>query len=273
MFKEPVDISHEAAEEFGKELADIIVARLSESRAKDGTLRVSNLGRCTRQLWYEAHGELDPEELRPETRIKFLYGDLIETMLLFLAKVAGHTVERQQEEVDINGIKGHIDGVVDGVLVDVKSASGRAFQKFKENTLEENDSFGYMEQIAGYSRGLGGLDVAFLAMNKETGALALTPFSADYLASIIDVGQLAEDCKNAMVSDNPPERPYEPEPHGKSGNMTIPKAPCHYCSRKQECWNDANDGFGLRTFLYSTGPTHFTHIENEPKTPELTWKG
>ncbi len=47
------------------------------------------------------------EELMPHTRIKFLYGHLIEEMILALTKLSGHDVTHEQKQVEVNGIKGY----------------------------------------------------------------------------------------------------------------------------------------------------------------------
>ncbi|MCH7925728.1 MAG: hypothetical protein IIC51_09360, partial [Planctomycetes bacterium] len=39
---------------------------------------------------------------------------------------------------------------------------------------------------------------------------------------------------------------------------------CSYCPFKQDCYSDANDGKGLRTFLYFRGPTDFAVVKKEP---------
>ena len=75
---------------FGEAIANTIANRLaSYSTDREFTLRVSNLGKPDRQLWYEAN---DPakEELAGHTLIKFLFGDILEHLLLFLAAEAGH---------------------------------------------------------------------------------------------------------------------------------------------------------------------------------------
>ena len=66
--------------------------------------------------------------LAPSTRIKFLYGHILEDLLILLSRVAGHTVTEEQKQVDVEGIKGHQDCKIDGELVDCKSASGFVFK-------------------------------------------------------------------------------------------------------------------------------------------------
>ena len=96
---------------------------------------MSNVGRPERQLYYEVHGVGEegqkPEELRPQTMLQFMFGDVWESILLYLAKEAGHTVTHEQSEVTLNGVKGHNDAIIDGVVVDVKSASPFSFKKLR----------------------------------------------------------------------------------------------------------------------------------------------
>jgi hypothetical protein len=101
-----------------------------------GNLRLSAIGKPDRQLWYDVNTETTEEKLPPSTRIKFLYGYILEELLLLCASIAGHTVEDQQKEVTVEGVLGHQDAVIDGVLVDCKSASGFSFKKFESNSMQ-----------------------------------------------------------------------------------------------------------------------------------------
>ena len=113
------------------------------------TLRMSNVGKPARMLWYEVNSTVEKEEFNGPTYLKFLYGDLIEEVVLFLAEVAGHSVSDRQRQVVVSDIVGHIDGVVDGVLIDVKSTSPHSFKKFKDGTLRNDDPFAYISQLSG----------------------------------------------------------------------------------------------------------------------------
>lgn len=254
---------------FAVQLADTVATRLGDSGSpRDATLRMSNLGKPDRQLWYEFHPDGSKEALEPHTLLKFLIGDIYESVLLFLAKCAGHDVSQEQAEVEINGIKGHIDAVIDGHVVDVKSASTYAFKKFKYGTLAEDDPFGYIDQIGGYSTALG-LPGAFLAGDKQNGHLALLQIPQQETEGL-RIEERIEHLKEVVVSTEEPDRCYEAVPDGLSGNLAL-SVGCSYCPHKFRCWADANGGVGLRTFLYSGGPRHLVHIEREPKTPELTF--
>lgn len=225
-------------------------------------VRPSNYGKpCKRQLWYGVHGE-SKEELTPEMRLKFLYGDILEQLLIFLARRSGHTVTGEQREVELNGIKGSIDCLIDGHLVDIKSASSYSFNKFKEGDLG-TDSFGYVPQISFYKQALGKDTASFLVVDKTLGKLCMyTPEPEEEL----DVGMEVEEVKKIVNKDIPPERHFDDIEDGKSGNKKL-GIECSYCQYKRMCWPN------VRTFLYSTGPRFLTVVEKLPKVPEVLDNG
>lgn len=228
---------------------------------------MSNIGKGARQLWYDKRYGRD-EELPPQTVLKFIYGDIIEHLLLFLARLAGHSVTHLQDEVVLKGIKGHIDADIDGVTVDVKSTSTHAFRKFADGSLAENDAFGYIEQIAGYSKARD-TDGAFLAVDKSSGEVAYLPYSRKEL-DVFDVEGRIDFLKEALDSEVEPERCYDDEEEGASGNRKL-GVNCSYCSHKKRCWAESNNGLGLRTFLYSGGPKFLTKVVKEPKVYEVAF--
>ncbi len=259
-------VTEEQVQEFGHTLANLIAERLQprEERERKFTLRMSNIGKGARQLWYDKHYGRE-EQLPAPTLIKFIFGDIIEQLVLFLAMVSGHKVTHRQAEVKLRDVKGHIDADIDGVTVDVKSASTHSFRKFADGSLVENDPFGYVEQIAGYSKARG-TDGAFLAVDKQNGHLAYLPFTKEEL-DVFDVEGRIESIKKIVDSPTPPERCYPDEKMGESGNRKL-GVNCSYCSHKDRCWADANGGIGLRTFIYANGPVFFTKIVVEPKVYE-----
>ena len=234
-------------------------------RNKNFTLRMSNIGKPSRQLWYEKKLPKGKEKITPSTFIKFMYGHLLEEVLLFLVSIAGHKIEAAQKEVLVNGIKGHMDCKIDGEVIDIKTASGRAFQKFSNDTLAQDDPFGYIAQLCGYEEAEGTDNGGFLVINKETGELTLhRPEELDKINVVDKIDHL----KHEMSLDTPPEKCYSTVPEGKSGNMKLNKG-CFYCSYKFECHTDANDGDGLRVFKYSKGPTYLTTVKVEPRVEEV----
>ena len=256
---EDVNLSYEV-DRFGDNVKTLMLNLFTEERSQNPKLRMSNIGKGGRYLWNEAQ-MLAVEDHEAPTLIKFMYGHLIEEMLVFLIRTAGHTVEDEQKEVTVEGIKGHIDGRIDGVLSDIKSASTYGFKKFKEGTLISDDPFGYIEQIKGYAEGLGETNVGWLAMDKQHGHLALLQHSIEDFKDSPDVVTHIKHLKAVVASSEAPERCYEDVPDGKSGNRKL-GINCSYCKFKKHCWPD------LRAFYYSTGPKYLTHVARQPKVTE-----
>lgn len=258
------DVSQEAVDAFGKELSDVIARSLGER--KEARLRMSSIGQpCMRKLWYEINQPEKAEPLDGQTKFKFLIGHLTEAVVLFLARLSGHSVTGEQDEQSIAGVKGHRDAVIDGRLFDVKSASPYSFQKFKEGSLHKNDSFGYVDQIQSYLYA-GQNDelitekdkASFLVVQKVTGELCVDTYDKED----VDFDEVYEYKKSVVAASEPPSRGFDPVPEGKSGNLKLPVV-CSYCPFKQTCHPDA------RLFLYSTGPVWLTQVEREPKVPEV----
>ena len=236
---------------------------------KKPTLRMSNIGRPERQLWFDMKKDnYTNNGVNPPTMIKFLYGHLLERVVLFLTELADHDVTDEQKEIKVKGILGHMDCKIDGEVIDIKSASNFAFKKFVNGTLAESDAFGYMAQLSGYEAAEGTNNGGFVAINKETGELAL--FRPEELDKI-NIESKIKKVKSLLKDDNPPDFCYQTIPDGASGNMKLPRE-CGWCSHKFECYKDSNDGQGLRVFQYSKGLNYLTKVIREPKVEELTSK-
>lgn len=254
---EGVDLE-QCIEDFGENVKKLMHTLFSEKRRADNrTLRMSNIGRDDRYLWHVAKGT-PKEELLPHTHLKFMYGHLIEELLLFLTKTAGHTVTDEQKTCEVNGIKGSQDCRIDGVITDIKSASVYGFKKFKEGTLEFDDPFGYIAQIQAYAKAQGATEGGWLALEKQNGHLAY--LKIDLTTNNID--QRIDKLKDIVASDQMPQACEQPVPEGKSGNMKLP-IKCSYCPYKKACYPN------LRTFLYAKGPVHLTEVVREPKAVEV----
>jgi hypothetical protein len=258
---------HEPSEEnlklLGQNIIDIMKLRLAKRDEDREALRFSSLGKKDRQLWYMEHAKDKAEPMSSKTFFKFLYGDLLEQLLLFLAREAGHDVTREQEELEVGGVKGHIDAVIDGVVVDVKSASPYSFKKFKDGRLFDDDPFGYIGQISGYAETLTpGQGAAFLVADKVHGDIHLMKIAGETTAAYKPAERI-DHLKEVLASDVEPPRCYEDVKDGESGNRKL-GLNCSYCPFKQHCWRDANGGEGLRTFLYYDGPRFLTNVARRP---------
>ena len=260
---EDLNLSDDVIEEFGEKIKDAVRSWSSPHKQTSG-LRMSNIGRPARQLWFESRSE-DKKTFSAPTLIKFLYGHVLEELVVLLVKLSGHSITDQQKEVSVDGIIGHIDCKIDGEVVDIKTASNFAFKKFREGTLQNDDPFGYMAQLAGYEAAEGTSDGGFLAINKESGELTLYrpgPFSKPNITARIS------SMKDYLKLDELPPRCYPDVPEGKSGNRRLGTS-CSYCPYKYDCWSDANHGNGLIAYKYASGIKYFTRVAKEPQVPRL----
>lgn len=277
----------ELAERLAKKISKVLRARTGPRPAK--TLFASELGKpCLRQLWYEHNPDklsLPKEKTDPKGMVKFIYGDVVEEIVLFLAEAAGHTVTNQQDKMEMQVgdgwvVRGAIDAVVDGHIVDVKSASAYSFKKFEDGYKESDDPFGYVQQLrtyVGMARAVIGAlgtasvsNPAFIAVDKVTGDIVVD----ERLGRDTDIAHQrtitrAQEVIDTIINPTPPEKRMDLVDHvlGKSlGNN------CKYCPFKYECWKDSNDGEGLRTFIYSTGPSYLAVVnpDAKPRVPEIT---
>lgn len=245
---------------FAHSLAKKLASRLSEERGPPA-LRLSNLGKPARQLWYSINRPELAKPLSASTRFKFLFGDVIEELVMFLARAAGHEVTDEQKEVEVNGVKGHIDGLIDGRLVDVKSASTASYNRFKEGLRPEDDSFGYLTQIGAYASALGKPLGSFVAVDKTLGNIVVDTHD---LEDVQDYSRLVAERRDILAQPEPPARCFDDEKEGESGNRKLGFV-CSYCPFHRACWP------GLRSFQYARGRVvHLTHVEREPNVPEIT---
>lgn len=268
----PEELYTEFASNIVDKLHKLFTPRTKERRAK--TLYASEVGNpCMRKTWYSYHYPAAAEDLHVNALIKFLYGDILEELLLLLAAMAGHEVGNRQRLIEYiltDGwtVRGRIDATIDGHVIDVKSASSLGFQKFL-NGLKD-DPFGYKTQLGIYGPTA---ESGFLVINKETGALTFTDTGAevDQQSSLAQCNKLVNALEKGDL--NPPDRAFDERPDGSSGNMKL-GTECSYCLYKKHCWATANGGKGLRLFMYSGNrPVYLTKVVREPKVPEVIGYG
>lgn len=232
------------------------------------SLRMSNIGLPLRKLVYDLTRPVE-YKLSGSTLFKFKYGDLIEEMFMKLAELAGHKVEHLQETLELDGVTGHTDGVIDGVVIDVKSCSSYAYTKFENGTLEKDDSFGYIDQLSAYWSCLPQYKrAAIIAVNKENGSMCIYELSNKNKRTSEQIKGKIKDTRVAVSSGLEPERCYPDIPDGKSGNRRLGSL-CGWCGHKFHCWRDSNSGKGLQVYDYSTGYKYLTHVVKTPKVEEI----
>jgi hypothetical protein len=256
----------------GQEMADTIAIqsrdRFKEPQEPRGYLSMSSLGTpCNRKLWYKINQTDTAIPLRANALLKFFYGDMIEELALCIAQQAGHIVTGQQDRMDAHGIKGSRDCVIDGMTVDVKSASPYSFKKFQEGNLREQDPFGYISQLSSYVYAAKD-DIlvtdkthgAFLVIDKVNGHICLDVY--DFTEELKTKEAEIKAIKEMVKEKTPPPRGFEDVPQSKtSPNMKLGME-CSYCEFKKACWP------GLKMFAYSHGPMYLTKIKKELRVEE-----
>lgn len=245
------------------------INKREEKPRTEKTIYFSEMGdQCERRLWYRANGAPIVEPLHSSNKVKFMYGDMLEGLVLQLVRDAGHTVEREQEVVEYvhsaSGwrVRGKIDAVIDGVVVDVKSVTKQSEQKFWDHLAE--DPFGYFGQLNGYATVLKNENMGFLTIQKELGNINYFPFSQD--SEIFGYGFAR--AWGAMSAPSP--KPVQPQFAPVRASLTSPNMKlcmtCSYCPYKQNCFP------GVRGFKYSNRVEFLTKVVREPAVPEMDLK-
>lgn len=256
-------------------VTDDIKERLSKSvsqrfeeqfsaRPVQPTLRLSRMGpQCPCALWHSIHHPELAEKLPPWAEFKYSFGHIIEAQAIMLARAAGHTVTGEQDELTLDGIVGHRDCVIDGCVVDVKSTSSRGFQKFKDRSIGQDDSFGYLDQLDGYVLASHDDPLVLvkdkgylLAVHKELGHMTLYEhrIREEHIHKRIQV------YKEIVEREQPPKCECKIVVEDNK-NITL-GFPANYGSFKHCCFPN------LRTFIYSGGPVYFVKVVKTP-----TYKG
>jgi hypothetical protein len=197
----------------------------------------------------------------PWAQIKFAYGTIIEDLILTLCRAAGHEVTGEQDELRLDGIVGHRDCVIDGCIVDVKSASSISFQKFKTHDYSLVDSFGYLDQLDSYIVASHSDPLVrckdhgyILAVDKTLGHLHAYKHTArpEHIRSRIG-------CYKAIVSSpHPPKCECKTEAVGNSGNIKL-DFKSSYSPYKWSCFP------GLRAFKYAGGIMYLSKVVKPPR--------
>lgn len=252
----------------GNNIAMTANQRFSKPQEPRSYLSLSSIGTsCKRKLWYKINQPTSADPLPANALLKFFFGDMIEELVLAIVKAAGHEVKGEQDRLDVHGIKGHRDCVIDGITVDVKSASPFAFKKFKDGNLREDDPFGYISQLSSYV--YAGQDDP-LVTNKTHGAFLVIDKVNGHIC--LDMYDFTEELKTKeeemlaameLVKGEIPEDRIPPVPQSKTSPNTKLDVSCSYCEFNKVCWPEA------RVFLYNTGPLYLVDVVNEPRVFEL----
>lgn len=206
------------------------------------TLRMSNIGRPYCQLWFDKNHPKDGIEPSANFLMNMMIGDIVEAVFKGVLTEAGVEFSdgfKSTLQLGNHKIDGTHDLIMDKRVDDIKSASPWSYKnKFKDyETLKSHDSFGYVGQLAGYSKALG-VDVGgWWVINKATGEFKYV--SAWDMA--VDKQDILDDVKEKAdkLESNTFERCFEPveETFRKkpTGNKILAEE-CGWCKYRYKCW-------------------------------------
>ena len=256
-------------DEFAQEVTSRLKGQFNRPETKP-TLRLSQMGdRCPCELWHMINKPHLAEPLPAWAEMKFSFGHTIEGLAIALAKAAGHEVTGEQDEVQLDGVVGHRDCIIDGCLVDVKSAATLSFQKFKDGSIKDNDPFGYLSQLDGYlaasadDPALRVKDKGYLlAIDKQLGHMCLY----EHKVREENIRKRITLYKGIVALPSAPACTCCSVEDGKYGNLKLDTKASYnqykYCCKPH-----------LRTFLYSSGPRYLTKVVRTPDVPEIDRNG
>jgi hypothetical protein len=234
----------EQAQEIGAEVAAAVLRQFGSGKSRDEfTLRMSNIGRPTCQLWFDKN---KPETALPKPStfvMNMMIGDIVEAVFKGLLKGAGveyqdtDTVSLMVGDTNPTTVKGSYDLVLDGAVDDVKSASPWSYQnKFESfETLSKGDSFGYVGQLAGYSEASGYRAGGWWVVNKANGEFKYVPAEGMDKEKELDKINKTVD----TVKENKFKRCFKAVPEtyrGKPSGNYVLNDNCKFCDYRFECW-------------------------------------
>jgi len=224
-----------------RDVQEAVEKQFNQSERKF-TLRMSNIGRPYCQLWFDKNKPEEGIDMPANFLMNMMIGDIVEAVFKGVLTEAGvdfsdgfkSTLTAGKHKID-----GTHDLIMDKRVDDIKSASPWSYNnKFKDYaTLKAHDSFGYIGQLAGYSKALGVEPGGWWVLNKGTGEFKYVS-AWDMAVDRQDILDEVEDKANKLVQ-NKFERCFEPveETFRKkpTGNKVLSEE-CGWCKYRFKCW-------------------------------------
>ena len=206
------------------------------------TMRMSNIGRPYCQLWFDKNKPEEGIDMPANFLMNMMIGDIVEAVFKGVLTEAGVDFSdgfKSTLSVGNHRIDGTHDLIMDKRVDDIKSASPWSYNnKFKDYaTLKSHDSFGYIGQLAGYSKALGVEPGGWWVVNKGTGEFKYVS-AWDMAVDRQDILDEVEE-KADKLAENTFERCFEPveETFRKkpTGNKVLGEE-CGWCKYRYKCW-------------------------------------
>ena len=260
-------LSEEVVEQIVSDVRAALTRQFVDKRDNKFSLRMSNVGRDYCQLWFDKNS---PEDAVPHSTnfiINMMMGDIAEAVFKGLLTQSGVAYANGDKVTLVAGehtIYGTPDLSTEGAVDDVKSASPWSYtNKFVDyQTLHDNDSFGYVGQLAGYAKAMGIKPGGWWVINKANGEFKYVAAEGiDLDAEVKKIEQKADKLK-----ENTFERCYEaiPETYRKkeTGNLVLGRE-CSWCSYRYKCW----EGLQEKPSLVSkaANPPMVSYVKIMPK--------
>ena len=236
-------ISKEIVDQVADDVGKAMTKQLDSGPRDNFRLRMSNIGRPTCQLWFDKNDPVDKIPFPPHFLINMLLGDIVEAVFKGLLRAAGVQFEDNKNvTLDLGNdrtVKGEYDLVLDGKVDDIKSASPWAYKnKFSSfESLNSNDSFGYVSQLVGYATAADKEVGGWWVVNKATGEFKYVTASAVNKEAVLDK---IKNVYDYIDNDLPFKRCYEAIPETfyrkLTGNFKLDPNTCGFCSYKHKCW-------------------------------------
>jgi len=232
--------------------------QLTERRG-EYRIRMSGLGRPLCQQVLDKQGI--KESMQYNTLFRFMFGDMVESLLMLVMREAGVDIvdSQRQVELELGGqtIKGTLDVIIRDELGvekvwDIKSASDWAYKnKFTGfggyDSIKDDDPFGYVMQGYLYSAATSMPFGGWIVVNKSSGEVA-----------VVEAPEWQDDDREAYLADavdrvkfltNPSVKPFKPFPDEyetyrrkgetlRTENKVLSKE-CNLCGYRNHCWPKA----------------------------------
>ena len=216
------------------------VKKQFNSSKRTFSLRMSNVGRPSCQLWYEKNEPESGIELPANFLMNMMLGDIVEAVFKGILTEAGVKFSdghKSTLKVGNDKVDGTHDLVLDNKVDDIKSASPWSYKnKFKDYaTLKEHDAFGYIGQLAGYAAALSVEAGGWWVINKANGEFKYVSAWDMIVPNELDK---IEDTINKLEKNNF-ERCFVPVKETfrrkETGNMILSEE-CSWCKFRHKCW-------------------------------------
>lgn len=265
---DPIEIKDEWIDAAAEAFKAALIKQL-RPEPREFRIRMSNVGRPSCQLQMEKMGE-EKSRLPYNHVVKMLLGDATECIMDVVLRAAQINITggKSKASMMISGVEvaGENDVEIDGKVFDTKSASPWAYtNKWLDwDKLKQDDPFGYISQLVGYSTSNNKKPGGWIVVNKATGEVKIIEVDIDQKEIDETLSNMTKTVEK-VSSDAPFERcfePYEEKFRGKpTGSMILPMT-CSYCPYLSKCWPDAQ--YKPQTLSKAASPKYYWYAKYVP---------